>query len=56
MKEDWTEESRSRVNETIKKASRFRGTMQTKGNIEALEKAQAELKNRSQESSKKDYK
>lgn len=37
--DDWREESRARVDEAIRKGSRFHGTMQTKANMEALEAA-----------------
>lgn len=52
--DDWKKESRERVEEALKCASRFHGTMQTKDNIAALEAVKAELQNPSQDS-RKDY-
>lgn len=52
--DDWREESRSRVEEALKNASRFHGTIQTKENLAALEEAKAELQNPSQDF-RKDY-
>lgn len=42
--DDWREESRARVDEAMRKGSRFHGTMQTKANMEALEAVRQELR------------
>ena len=47
--DEWREESRARVEEAIRKGSRFHGTMQTKANMEALEQVRQELQKPSQE-------
>lgn len=46
--DDWREESRARVEEAIRKG-RYQGSMQTKENMEALERARTELQKPSQE-------
>jgi len=52
--DDWKKESRERVEEALKCASRFYGTMQTRDNIAALEAVKAELQKPPQDS-RKDY-
>ena len=52
--DEWREESRARVDEAIRKGSRFHGTMQTQENLAVLEAAKAELQKPSQ-SFRKDY-
>lgn len=47
--DDWKKESRARVEEALKNASRFHGTMQTKDNLAALEAAKTEMQNLSRE-------